>query len=284
VRLSTLDVAPTDPERLFVAGLDDTARVPVVLRSDDGGRHLSPVSIAPEVLGEEAFIAGVDPLRADAFWLRTNIGLGSSLVRVRGDSAEAVARTSDAMLGFARSADGASVWYGSVTEGLYRSTNGGDSFERVSSLSVYCLAVREGALWACGDWLRGPFALGKSLDGGRTFEAVLRFEDVAGPVACAGDGEASCEPRWPVLRDDLLRPTPRDAGVRDAGARDAGARDAGVRDDLGETSPSCACAVERRRGSGGIAWLTGILLGLGARRGRGRRLHLRHICNSPPRW
>ncbi|MEZ4389933.1 MAG: hypothetical protein R3A48_02465 [Polyangiales bacterium] len=256
VRLSTLDVAPSDPRRLYVGGLDEGTRAPVVLRSDDAGETLLPVNLAPSLLGDEAFVAGVDPVTADNFWLRTNSGLGSTLVRVRGVQAEVVARSSDAMLGFARSGDGRTVWYGSVAGGLFRSTDGGDLFERVSELAIYCLAVREGELWACGDWLRGPFALGRSVDGGRSFTPVLRFEDVAGPVTCAGEGAASCEPRWPTLRDDLLTPPRRDAGAQDAAARDA-ARDAPSADAgaLGELRPpppsgGCACsavAPARRR-------------------------------------
>lgn len=266
VRLSTLDVAPSDPTRLYVAGLDEATRAPVVLRSDDAGETLRPVSLAPSLLGDEAFIAGVDPARPDDFWLRTNIGLGSTLVRVRGGQAEVVARSADAMLGFARSGDGRTVWYGSVGGGLHRSTDGGDAFERVSPLAIYCLAVRGEELWACGDWLRGPFALGRSVDGGRTFTPVLRFEDVSGPVLCAGEGAASCEPRWPTLRDDLLTPTRRDAGARDASAvdasRDASTADVGAPGDRGvaPTPSACACssgAPARRPG------LVAALLGVG---------------------
>lgn len=268
VRLSTLDVAPTDPDRLYLAGLDDATRAPVVLRSDDGGRTVRPLAIPARLLGDDVFVAGVDPVDPERFWLRANEGLGSALVRVRGTVAEAVARTPDAMLGFARGSDGRTVWYGSVSAGLYRSDDGGDTFTRVNPLAVYCLAVHEGALWACGDWLRGPFALGRSTDGGAHFEPVLRFEDIAGPVVCAGEGAASCEPRWPMIQQDLLRPVARDGGVRrdasgdvavavDANAADAGPRDAGI---APGTPSGCGCRTGSSRPRRGPAWAFGLLL------------------------
>jgi hypothetical protein len=267
VRLSTVEVSPADPERVWVAGFDDATRIPQVFRSDDGGRTLRLLALTGS-LGDEAFIAGAHPTERDTFWVRANVGLGSELLRVRGEAAVRVARSGDAMLGFARSDDGQRVWYGTVAEGLWRSNDGGDTFARVNRLSVFCLVPRGDELWACGDWLRGPFALGRSRDGGETFEPVLRFDDIAGPVVCAGEGNASCEPRWPTLRSDLLTPTARDAGVRDAG-RDAGMRDAGRTADVGNAPPThtgCGCAAQPR--SSGVAWA--MVLGW---------LHLRRICN-----
>lgn len=215
VRLATIDVAPTNPQRLYLSGLDDALDTPLLLRSDDGGDTVTRVDIAQSALGEDVFIAAMHPSDPDALWLRTNVDLGSTLVRVRegGRVAETVARTADRMLGFARSADGETVWYGSINGGLHRSDDGGDTFTRVSDLRVLCLAVHEGELWACGDWIRGPFALGRSSDGGRTFTPVLQFRDIVGPVACAGQGDDDCEPRWSTLRSDLNAAMSRDAGA-----------------------------------------------------------------------
>lgn len=272
VRLATIDVSPADPQRLYLSGLDATLDTPLLLRSDDGGETVRGVPVPTSALGEDAFIAAMHPADPDALWVRTFVGLGSTLVRIRdgGRDTATVARTADRMLGFARSADARTVWYGSLNGGLHRSDDGGDTFTRVNTLRVLCLAVHNDALWACSDWLRGPFALGRSTDGGRTFTPVLQFRDIAGPVPCAAQGDDACEGRWPALLTSLQQAALRDAGApRDvaADAPDALARqgDGGVG---GGASRGCGCGVGGEGGGapGGVAAL---LLALRARR-RGR--------------
>ena len=55
--------------------------------------------------------------------------------------------------------------------------------------------------------------LGRSRDGGRTFEPVVRWADVAGPFTCDPSlmGPIVCGWQWPGLQDQLQR-------VADAGA------------------------------------------------------------------
>jgi hypothetical protein len=283
VRLATIDVAPTNPQRLWLSGLDATLDTPLVLRSDDGGETVSPVAIPARLLGEDVFIAAMHPTDPDALWLRANVDLGSTLVRVReaGRVAETVARTPDRMLGFARSADGRTVWYGSINAGLYRSDDGGDTFARVNPLAVICLAVHDGALWACGDWLRGPFALGRSTDGGRSFTPVLQFRDLVGPVACAATGIEACEDRWPMLQRDLSLAAMRDAGARrdatiDASDVPAAQGDATVSRPPTAGAGGCGCGVPRGDAGGFAGALAALAAAVTSRcggrpRARGRR-------------
>lgn len=260
VRLATLDVAPSNPRRLFLSGLDDALDTPLLLRSDDGGETVQRVEIAQNLLGEDVFIAAMHPTDPDSLWLRTNVDLGSTLVRVRegGRVAETVARTADRMLGFARSTDARTVWYGSINGGLHRSDDGGDTFRRVNELRVLCLAVHEGALWACGDWIRGPFALGRSTDNGETFTPVLQFRDIAGPVPCAAEGADDCEARWPTLRADLNAAATRDAGAR-RDVIDVPAPQGDVSMIGGSSPRGCGCHAPRGE-TGWRAWLALALL------------------------
>lgn len=279
VRLQTIDVVPSIPQRLYLSGLDATLDTPLILRSDDGGETVRRVSITQSVLGEDAYIAAMHPTDPDAFWLRTNVNLGSTLVRVRegGRVAETVARTSDRMLGFARHADGQRIWYGSRNEGLYRSDDGGESFNRVNDLAVFCLASRGDELWACGDWLRGAFALGRSTDGGRSFVPVLQFRDVLGPVPCLADGADACEPRWPIQVAALQSAATRDASVpsdgstrRDAatdlGRTDATLMTADASPRIGGPAKGCGCSA--RGSSRSSPWWVALAL---VARGRRRR-------------
>ncbi len=277
VRLTTLDVAPTDPQRLYLSGADALGN-PLLLRSDDGGVTVRALSSAAD-LGDEAFIAGVDPADPQVVYVRTSRGLGSSLLRSDngGERFETVGRTADLMLGFAISDDGRTVWYGGGS-GLLRSEDRGRTFLPVSELPIFCLKQHQGTLWACSDWVRTGYALGRSADGGRSFEAALRWADVPGPPECA-DGSAAarvCVERWKGAQAQILFPDEKgDGGAPGAPERDAGlaGMDAGL-----PSTPSpggCACDLsrsasstpERRPGYGALLLAVGAHL-CRAKRGR----------------
>jgi MYXO-CTERM domain-containing protein len=296
LRLVTVEVAASRPLRVYASGFDDSpSRTPRVVRSDDGGATL--VGITPtESLGDEAYVAGVDPTDPEVLYLRVVEGFGSTLLRSADGGAHlaVVARTSDPMTGFALSDDGATVWYGSGDGGLYRSADRGLHFTQVGAAPALGLRFHAGALWLVTDWLREPFALGRSMDGGDHFEPVLRFEDVMGPPVCASPSEATsiCVDRWAAFRTSIEAPPPRpdagaprdaaadlgatadappDAGPADAGtgAADAGAIDAGARD-AGPAAVAvrdgCGCHAGSTRGGAGWALALAALVGLRRRR------------------
>ncbi len=246
LRFLTVEVAASRPERVYASGFDDTpSRTPRVLRSDDGGATLRELS-TPAGFGEQAYVSGVSPADPDVLYVRVVEGFGSALLRSGDGGAhfEVVARTRDAMLGFAISDDGRTVWYGSPDEGLFRATDGGQRFTRVGMLPTHGLRFHGGALWLVTDWVRQPWALGRSMDAGEHFEAVLRFEDVLGPPMCArpSEGTVICQERWPTLLRDLEAPEPRmDAGAppTDATGLDAPPSD-GPRADVGAPAADTA--------------------------------------------
>lgn len=273
VRLATVDVAPGDPRRLYLSGLDALNR-PVLLRSDDGGARVTALTPAGD-LGDALFVSGVDPTDANVVYLRSVRGLGSALLRTAdgGARVETVARTDDEMLGFAISDDGATVWYGSGGGGLFRSDDRGRSFQRVSDLPVFCLKQHAGTLWACTDWQRRGYALGRSMDRGATFESALRWEDLPGPPDCPDGTPAArtCTDRWMGFQRQLLFPDV----VPDAGPPDAGPRDAATRDASTTITPprqGCDCNLARQGRDAPPTWAFVTLAGfLGfARRRRGR--------------
>lgn len=217
LRFVTVEVAASRPERVYASGFDDSpSRTPRLVRSDDGGATL--VGITPtESLGDLAYISGVDPTNPDVVYVRVVEGLGSTLLRSAdgGDHLAVVARTTDPMLAFALSDDGATVWYGSAEGGLYRSTDRGLHYTSIGTIPALGLRFHGGALWLVTDWLRQPWALGRSMDGGEHFEPVLRFEDVPGPPTCASPSEATsiCIDRWPAFRSTIEPPMRPDAGA-----------------------------------------------------------------------
>ena len=236
VLFDTIEVAPSNPARLYATGRDTRSFAPALYRSDDSGATLTPVAADAGAV-DSLWVSGVDPTDADTVYARAAMGLGTELRRSRdgGRTFQRVASTRDPMLGFAISDDGRTLWVGSIDAGLLRSDDGGESFRQVNTLPVLCLRQHAGVLWACSDWISTPFALGRSRDLGATFEAVLNFSNPAqftGPPVCdrRSEGADVCVERWPMLRRTFESPEP-DAGLSppDAGRRDAAvdaARDA----------------------------------------------------------
>ncbi len=287
VDFATVEIAPGLSSRVYVSGTVQVTRTPRLYRSDDGGATLTP--LAPDFgMGEDAYISGVDPTNPDVLYLRSNVGTGSILLRSHdgGASLQRVAQTRGPMYGFALSDDGATVWIGSPDDGIQRSDDHGQTFVPVNPTATFCLRYHAGVLWQCGDWLR-RYALGRSRDGGQTFDAVLQFQDVLGAYDCSSvpstDGDY-CAQMWPAQQ--LMLELPPDAGRHDAGARDAAATDASAPDagaphgmdasvaavDAGHAPPAstgCGCAVPRGHGAGeGVAVLCAAAGAISRRRRR----------------
>ena len=289
LRFATVEVAASEPRRIYLSAVEERSREPRLLRSDDAGETVRALMVPGSTLGDGAYVSGVDPTDADVLYVRAVVGFGSDLLRSSdgGASFRRVAATRDAMLGFAISDDGRTVWYGSQAEGVFRSSDRGQSFERVNALPTLCLRQHAGVLWACTDWISQRWALGRSMDGGASFTAVLRFGDVAGPPECASPDEGAmiCGERWPTQRAALEDPgPPPDAGSRldvpladvaspgDVAPADDGpvpqdvppVFDAGARDSAAVPPPapsaSCDCRATPRAASR-APWL-GLALGL----------------------
>lgn len=223
VLLETVEVSDSDPSRVYATGVQVEPRAFVLFRSDDGGRTLTELPLAfPGITG--AYLAGLEPGRADVIYIRAPLEPeagpegGTVLLRGTGGGArfEEVARTRGPMLGFAIR-DGGTLWYGGPDDGLWRATAGGAP-ARVGAIPVNCLRWHDGALYACANHLRAGWAVGRSTDGGSSFEPVLRLDALAPPPRCASGtvGGDVCPGRWSVTQRALAP----DAGVipRDAGS------------------------------------------------------------------
>ncbi len=230
VTFDTLEVAASDPQRMYLGG--ETAGAPrttVLYRSDDGGRTLRALP-ADLLGGRDAWVSGVDPSHPDVVYVRSHIdppdgGAPGTLLLRSDDGGEhfhQIARTVGDMKGFALSGDGRTVWAGGpdAADRLLQSDDGGP-FHRVSSVQVLCLRWHAGALYVCANNQEDGFALGRSDDGGRSIVALLRFADLTGPALCPAGTVAHdlCALRWPQVQMLLGA-----AGASDAGSpTDAGA-------------------------------------------------------------
>ncbi len=196
VAVTTIDVAPSDPTRLYVSGTRGygAARTASLFVSTDGGDTWAerplPFDAATEV---SVFIGAVDPGDPDRVYLRSS---GVSRLYVTSDagaSFQVPLTMTGQMLGFA--VGPGMVYAGSVEDGLLAASTADArlAFHEVSSIHVQCLATRGPELWACSDAESG-FLVGVSTTGGAQFAPRLQLDGLAGPIACsASAGPFACK-------------------------------------------------------------------------------------------
>ncbi|MDP3279269.1 MAG: hypothetical protein Q8Q09_29025 [Deltaproteobacteria bacterium] len=253
VSFDTVELAPSDPLRLYATGVDATSRHAVFYRSMDGGRSLQPIAL-PVTDANGAFVSAVDSADAQFIWLRLNTDLASLLYVSRdgGDTWREAYRGRGALQGFALAQDGR-AFVGGPDDGLLLSTDRGVTWRSIATTRVACLRHHNRALYLCADWVAEPFALARIRDGETQIEPMLRFEDVRGAFACAQTTSAQqqCAPRWPAQRA-IVTARRRDAGSQplDADGLD-GASDSGSAEDalsgreLATQPPrGCACRAQ----------------------------------------
>jgi hypothetical protein len=280
MRLETIEVAPSNPARIYVTGVPVGAGTRAHLYTAKRGGELT--ELQPKLAADaQLLIAGVDPKNEKRFLVRA-LNAGGSDVLVTNDGGKtfkSVLHLASSMFGFAKSDDGSTYWAGAgdPNDGVWRSTDRGETWQPMAKVRVYCLHARGPDLFACSTPYRPDgFAVAVSHDGGKSFARLTGFDDIQGPVACAADAGSVCGARWPDVRATLLPQKP--AGAEDAGAPSdadaaAAAPDAGSRKPEG-AARACGCRVVGAEDSVVHAsrfpfWGTGFLaLVLGARRRR----------------
>jgi hypothetical protein len=250
----TIEVAASKPSRIYVSGQPYGTVRGWLWRSDDGGKTISGAANALEHSGP-FFIAAVDPKDANRVLLRHLHTTGSTVLVTAdgGKTFKEVLAMDSAMFGFAKSSDGLTYFAGSglPQDGIFRSTDRGEHFERVTNHGVLCLHDAPGGrLFVCENpaTLGGP-AIGLSRDRGATVATIATFGDVRGPVACAArvdtDADAGgglCAAAWPETRVAVLPRAPRVSASTDAG-RDQDAGAGRPVDELPARRSTCGCEV-----------------------------------------
>jgi hypothetical protein len=265
---TALEVAPSDPARVYVSALafDANTTFARLLRSTDAGRTFTDLPLELDASELRAFVEKVDPVAPDRVFVRTLSRDGLTPERLLrsddgGQSFQTVLQE-PGPLSVAVAPDGA-VWAGSAV-GLSRSTDGARTFTALTSLElsrVTCLSLHAGRLYACG-FHAGEFGVVMSSDQGASIEWFLRFPDVQARADCAtGSDEALyCAA---AFRDWSLEQRP----AQGSGGTASGAGGGG--DKPGGAVAEPGCALSRVGPSTGTSPL--ILLGMLAALLRARR-------------
>lgn len=201
---SSLAHAPSDPDRIYVAGktLEDTDNG-TVYRSTDGGATWDGFDIQVGMSAWVSRIAAVDPADPDVvyFWMDSNEGGGGDiqadqlwLSKDAGETWNKVFQGAGNLPGFALSPDGSTVAVAGPQDGIWQASKA----DLLAQGSAALLQVFEGKIWGLNWTEEGfyagtddfaaeeRFTFGVSLDQGASFEPLLEICD-ATLVACPSD-------------------------------------------------------------------------------------------------
>jgi hypothetical protein len=197
---TTLDVAPSNPMRVYVAGLDGMGQ-PALCRTDDRGQTWVQTPIVQSAMTAIPYLGAVHPTNADVVYVRVDADPGRVVV-----SADAGASWSEPfigtgpMRGFALSPDGETLLVGDIL-GVWRAPASTLAFTQVSDVFVQCLTWSAAGVYACSNEFVEGFFVGTSSDRGTSFSPLLHMFCIPGPLACAAGttvGDA-CAAEWPAI-------------------------------------------------------------------------------------
>ena len=260
----TVDVAPSDPMRVYASGVDVNADQGQLARADDGGVSWTTFPIADSDTEFQPFIGAMDPFDADRLYVRLT-GPGRLFVSEDGGVGWTEIFTSpmNKLLGLAVSPDGEQVTVGTEFDGMWRADTDDYAFEKVSEVAVRCLTWTDEGLYACvNEFLVGDgFIVGLSSDAGDTFEPLVSLACIRGMLTCDPGTRVGdlCPARWPGLADQLMSDTCGQMGTGGGGgAGTGGAAPGGGGSGVGDVEPDegCGCSVVGdERDAMGSRWL-----------------------------
>jgi photosystem II stability/assembly factor-like uncharacterized protein len=224
----TIDVAPSDRNRIYVSGQDASGNG-AILVSQDHGMSWSTYSLPTS---DPPYIAGVHPSDPDKLFVRTDVwrygavGQNGEIERSANDALyyssdggktwTEVLREQSKMLGFAWSPDGSRVLagYGNPggdngintpyvnpqANGLYVSPIDTFAFSKAGSQSVTGLRWTSTGIYVCASETEVGYSLGfaESTDalGSGGLVPLLRLRDVRGPNTSCSDVQRTCSSVW----------------------------------------------------------------------------------------
>jgi photosystem II stability/assembly factor-like uncharacterized protein len=225
--LTGIEISRTRPAVIYATIVSLSGSIGTLVRSDDLGMTWTPHSI-PTPSGTEPLIMAVDPVDPETVYLRVVGALTDSIVITQdgGQSFQTALSINGQFSSFLRAEDG-TLYAGTLAGQLYVRAPGATSFTNHPGPHFRCLGQRPGTsrVFACGDMGLDGFSVGYSDNGGDSFQPMMSFTDLLGPLTCS-PVQTNCAAHWARIQGvlGLTRPDagpPPDAGV-DAGINDAG--------------------------------------------------------------
>ena len=124
-----------------------------------------------------------------------------------------------------------------------------------------CLGQRPGTsrIFACGDMGVDGFSVGYSDDSGQTFQRMMSFVDLLGPLTCA-PVQSNCQSHWERIQGVLGIGPPPDAGPGGGGPDAGPAPDGGPPPSPPTGQPKSGCSTTGGNGAVFLGLLVILLL------------------------
>lgn len=204
---TTIDVAPTDSDVIYVSGAAANGQDTFLRRSDDHGKSFTPYPVPADlVFSTWPYISALDPQDVDVVYLRSNSAPGNLFVTHDGGMSFEKMLTLNGPIGaFALSPDGSTVLAATLSSGIYRVDTSTLASQKVTCEGVTALHWSKGGLYAAGDLIGNGWLVAASSDRGRHFEPTLMPTCIRGPLACDKGTSigAVCPGAWPGVRANL---------------------------------------------------------------------------------
>ncbi len=217
----SLEVAPSNPQRIYVTGYQvaGTARAHL-RRTSNGGAQWSDIPLGSNIQyggTPIVYVTAVDPTNPDHLYL-TSLGAnppaGDRVYRSLdgGDTFTEVAATADPVRDIVIRSNHTAL-IATLGGGTFESAAPDGAFSRIGIVQpnaqdinppkLGCLAQKpDGTLVGCGaNWQPDYMAVGRAQNP-LAWQKLFRFVDLAGPAQCAAGTttEQQCTPMWPALK------------------------------------------------------------------------------------
>lgn len=251
-QLTGVEIARSKPSVAYATSVSGSgARATFAASVDSGATWTETTLLVPA--GTQPRILAVDPVDEKKVYLRYLNGPSDAMAITSnaGQTFQTVLIINGQFSSFLRAGDGA-IYAGTQDGKLYVRPAGETAFTARTAPHLRCLGQRPGTtrIYACGDALLDGFSLATSDDNGVTFQPLMSFTQILGPLTCA-PVQTNCQAHWERVQGVLGIGAP-DAGP-DAGPGDGGHSSGGV------SSSHCASA-------GVDAWSVLVLVGFLKRR------------------
>jgi len=215
-RITGVEIARSDPSVVYATEVQDGTNVAVqafLRKSIDRGATWSLPRVLNVPAGTNVSIAAVDPGDASKVYLRLlNFDTNTDSIALTANDGQTLGPPGPFSIpgpttfsAFLVAADG-TLFAGTNSSDLYAAPQGTLAFAKRAGPRARCLGQRHGnataPIYACGDGFLDGYNLGVSVDSARTFQTVMKFTQIAGPLTCPAVAQG-CAAQFALLQQTL---------------------------------------------------------------------------------